>query len=72
MNEIYDLNSLTKTVGERTTELILTEYLMLIKAKADMFDKITEALKHKSTSVEDIRNIINESAKDEELCQNVR
>ena len=64
MSEIYDLDSLTKEVGKKTTDFIVTEYIMLMKAKADILDKVVETLKHKNTSVDDIRHIINDDEKE--------
>ena len=59
MSEIYNLDSLVKSVGKEKTDLIVTEYIMLVKAKADILDKIIEALRNKNTSADDIRSIVN-------------
>ena len=65
MAEIKNLDELIKNVGTTTTNNLLIEYILLLRGKSDVLDKIEEALENKSTTIEDIKTIIENAGNDD-------
>lgn len=61
MDEIRTLDKLIKKVGTATTNNFLMEYILLLRGKADVLDKIEKALNNNAT-IEDVKIIIEEAS----------
>ena len=58
MNKIENLSELEKIATAESIDRIVTEYLMVVKGKADALDRVAKALNRKDVTIQNIRNIV--------------
>lgn len=58
MNKIENLSDLEKIATIESIDKIVMEYLMVVKGKADILDRVAKALIKKDVTVQDIRNVV--------------
>lgn len=58
MSKIENLSDLEKIATIESIDKIVMEYLMVVKGKADILDRVAKALIRKDVTVQDIRNVV--------------
>lgn len=58
MSKIENLSDLEKIATIESIDKIVMEYLMVVKGKADILDRVAKALIKKDVTVQDIRNVV--------------